>query len=73
MKDSAGNIARTWTWQAEAKDFVWDGRNASGSAVQDGFYDYTVESQDAAGNKTVAGPFHIQVETRAARGTAASQ
>jgi flagellar hook assembly protein FlgD/outer membrane protein OmpA-like peptidoglycan-associated protein len=63
MKDSAGNIARTWTWQAEAKDFVWDGRNASGSAVQDGFYDYTVESQDAAGNKTVAGPFHIQVET----------
>ncbi len=63
IKDAAGNVVRTWTWQTEAKDLVWDGRNAGGAVVQDGFYGYTVESQDAAGNRTVAGPYRIQVET----------
>lgn len=63
MRDSAGAVVRTWSWQNEAKDLVWDGRNANGTVVPDGFYTYTVESQDAAGNKTAAGPFRIQVET----------
>jgi flagellar hook assembly protein FlgD len=49
IKNSAGSVVRTWTWQTEAKDLVWDGRNANNAVVQDGFYDYTVESQDAAG------------------------
>jgi len=63
IKDGAGKVARTWTWQTEVKDLVWDGRNASGAVVQDGFYDYMIESQDAAGNRTAAGPYRIQVET----------
>lgn len=63
MQDSMGNIVRVWTWPTETTDLVWDGRTTSGSAVKDGYYDYTVESQDAAGNRTVAGPFRIQVET----------
>ncbi len=63
MKDSAGMVVRSWSWQGEAKDLVWDGRNANGTVVPDGFYSYTVESVDAAGNKTVAGPYRIQVET----------
>ena len=63
MKDSAGNVVRSWAWQAQASDFVWDGRNTNGSVVSDGFYTYTVESEDAAGNRTMAGPFRIQVET----------
>lgn len=63
IKDGAGRVARTWTWQTEVKDLVWDGRNASGAVVQDGFYDYMIESQDAAGNRTAAGPYRIQVET----------
>jgi len=63
MKDSAGNIVRSWTWKGQASDFVWDGKNSNGSVVSDGFYTYTVESEDAAGNHTIAGPFRIQVET----------
>ena len=63
MKDSAGNIVRSWTWKGQASDFVWDGKNSNGSVVSDGFYTYTVESEDAAGNRTIAGPFRIQVET----------
>jgi len=63
VKDSAGNVVRTWTWQLEAKDFVWDGRNANGAVVPDGLYIYSVESQDSAGNRTAAGAYKIQVET----------
>ena len=40
-----------------------DGSNMSGSTVSDGYYVYSVESEDIAGNKTVVGPFQIQVET----------
>ncbi|HQH87999.1 MAG TPA: hypothetical protein PKV99_04280, partial [Rectinema sp.] len=63
IKDSNGNIVQSWNWQNEAKDLVWDGSNMSGSTVSDGYYVYSVESEDIAGNKTVVGPFQIQVET----------
>ncbi len=63
IKDSKGNVVRSWNWQNEAKDLVWDGGDASGSTVPNGIYVYTVESEDVAGNRTVVGPFQIQVET----------
>ena len=63
IKDSKGNVLRSWNWQNEAKDLVWDGCDASGSTVPNGIYAYTVESEDVAGNRTVVGPFQIQVET----------
>ena len=63
IKDSNGHIVQSWNWQNEAKDLVWDGSNMSGSTVSDGYYVYSVESEDIAGNKTVVGPFQIQVET----------
>ncbi|MCX8014293.1 MAG: hypothetical protein N3A02_08405, partial [Rectinema sp.] len=63
IRNASGRSVRTWKWEYEAVDLVWDGRDANGTVVPDGVYDYVIESEDMAGNWTFAGPFKIEVET----------
>ncbi len=54
----ADGEARAYAWKGEAKNIVWDGRDAKGARAKDGAYRYIAKSEDAAGNrteKTIAG------------------
>lgn len=62
IKAADGMVAKTYTWQGEAKSFVWDGRDNTGSVVRDGKYLYRAESTDGAGNRTVSREIAISVE-----------
>ena len=51
--DSSGTVVRTWFWSEKLSSIEWDGNDDSGNKIADGSYIYTVQSEDAAGNKTV--------------------
>lgn len=48
-----GSAVKTYRWEHSEPDaFEWDGTDNGGTIVQDGVYQYTVESIDRAGNRT---------------------
>jgi flagellar hook assembly protein FlgD len=62
VKNAAGTTIKTWTWRNEAKDFIWDGKDSSGTVVRDGIYSYEVGAVDQAGNAASARIANIQVD-----------
>jgi flagellar hook assembly protein FlgD len=65
IRDPAGNAVRTVKYQNSApSDFVWDGKNDSGSLVPDGVYRYDIGSKDRAGNATTKTLDNIIVNTQ---------
>jgi len=51
IKDSEGNIVKTYTWQGDSlKEIVWDGKNDNGELSKDGNYDIFIRGEDNAGN-----------------------
>lgn len=61
--DSAGVPVRSWFWSEQLSSIEWDGNDESGNRVQDGRYTYSVQSEDAAGNKTVKTIENITIDT----------
>ena len=59
-----GKEVRTFTWEGQASDFVWDGTDASGNKVADGAYRYTVSAQDPAGNRKTLSLDNIIIDSR---------
>ena len=59
-----GKEIRTFTWEGQASDFVWDGTDASGNKVADGAYRYTVSAQDPAGNRKTLSLDNIVIDSR---------
>jgi len=45
-------VVKTYAWNGNAENFVWDATDDSGNKVPDGTYTYTVSSEDKAGNQT---------------------
>jgi outer membrane protein OmpA-like peptidoglycan-associated protein/flagellar hook assembly protein FlgD len=64
LSGSDGKVVRTWTWQGQAVDFVWDGKDEAGNIVPDGIYRYDVTSTDVAGNKGSGSVPAITVDQR---------
>ncbi len=63
IKAADGKIIKTYAWQGEARSFIWDGRDDTGSVVRDGVYRYGAEAVDGAGNSTKSKEIVIAVET----------
>ncbi|HCO48159.1 MAG TPA: hypothetical protein DIT55_01440 [Spirochaetaceae bacterium] len=63
IKAADGRIVKTFAWQGEARSFIWDGRDDTGSIVRDGRYRYSAEAVDGAGNSTLSKEIDIVVET----------
>jgi len=53
ITDSSGNIVKSWFWSDQLSSIEWDGNDESGNRTPDGQYQYMVQSEDAAGNKSV--------------------
>ena len=64
ITSAANTEVRTFTWEGQATDFVWDGTDASGNKVNDGTYRYTIYAQDPAGNRTVRSLDNIVIDSR---------
>ncbi|HEY9053828.1 MAG TPA: FlgD immunoglobulin-like domain containing protein [Rectinemataceae bacterium] len=60
---SDGTIVKTLAWKNQLADYVWDGKDDTGSLVRDGLYRYVVESTDQAGNRTSSRPIDFMVES----------
>ena len=52
--DSQARLILEGHWSGSAEDFVWDGRDPSGTVVPDGEYTYELAGRDTAGNVTRA-------------------
>ncbi len=52
--DSRSRVILERHWSGHAEDFVWDGRDGSGTVVPDGEYGYELTGHDVAGNVTRA-------------------
>lgn len=64
ITNSANRIVRRETWSGSAPDFVWDGRDNSGSIVPDGTYSYQLTATDVAENSVTRRVTGITVDTR---------
>ncbi|MEW6548654.1 MAG: FlgD immunoglobulin-like domain containing protein [Spirochaetota bacterium] len=54
IRNASGAVVRTWSWTNEAKNFTWDGKDASGTIARDGVYSYEVSAIDQAGHSNSA-------------------
>ncbi|MBX9580938.1 MAG: autotransporter-associated beta strand repeat-containing protein [Gemmataceae bacterium] len=52
VRDSGGNVVRTFTGTGTTVAVDFDGTNGSGTPLPDGFYTLTLTADDAAGNST---------------------
>lgn len=51
ISDASGKVVREWSWQNAAPgNIVWDGKNDFGLSVPSGVYNYSISSDDDAGN-----------------------
>ncbi|MBN2739189.1 MAG: OmpA family protein [Spirochaetales bacterium] len=51
IRNARNQVVKSMTWRGKAdSSFVWDGRNNSGSLIEDGSYNYKLFSTDKAGN-----------------------
>ena len=51
--NQTGTAVRSYSWSDSVPgDVLWDGKNDSGTKVDDGIYSYTLKSTDRAGNKS---------------------
>jgi flagellar motor protein MotB len=66
FSDSRGSVVATRSWEDVASSFAWDGRDDAGALLPDGSYTYTLESTDAAGNRTVERVQNLRLDTRPA-------
>ncbi|MCL2793499.1 MAG: gliding motility-associated C-terminal domain-containing protein [Spirochaetaceae bacterium] len=64
ITDSNNNVVRSLSQRGRPDNYIWDGRDQSGNIVRNGIYRFTVQSQDAAGNRTVRTINSIEVDTR---------
>lgn len=63
ITDSKGQVVRSLFWNDTLASFEWDGKDESGNRAPDGKYKYSVQSIDAAGNKTVKSVDGITIDT----------
>jgi outer membrane protein OmpA-like peptidoglycan-associated protein len=49
--NESGKVTRSFQWNGPAPRFSWDGKDASGQAVSEGVYNYTLSSTDEGGNR----------------------
>jgi flagellar hook assembly protein FlgD len=61
-----GETVRTITWAGQAEDFVWDGKGDDGEVLPDGFYTYTVSSENAYGNIGSAKLVNLRIDNLSA-------
>lgn len=66
FRDSLKQVVKRLSWEGEAKDLTWDGKDQSGRPLPDGSYAYRVGSTDLAGNKASfeLGPFTIDTKSK---------
>lgn len=68
FRSADGEVVRRITWRgAPQSSFLWQGNDASGSALPDGTYRYVLEATDAAGNSTSTEPIALEKDTRQRR------
>ncbi|MGM0675645.1 MAG: FlgD immunoglobulin-like domain containing protein, partial [Spirochaetota bacterium] len=67
IRNASGDVVYTETWDGEAEDFDWNGRDDAGNTVADGEYSYELEGSDEAGNTATASLEGITVDTRQTR------
>ncbi|MCL2879861.1 MAG: gliding motility-associated C-terminal domain-containing protein [Treponema sp.] len=48
--DANGKTVRSWNWQGSAPTIAWDGKDQAGNNANDGVYQFTLKSEDEAGN-----------------------
>ncbi|MBI9099435.1 MAG: OmpA family protein, partial [Spirochaetaceae bacterium] len=63
IRDGKGNAVRSWFWSNRLESIEWDGSDESGNKSPDGNYKYVVQSEDAAGNKTVKEISRVTIDT----------
>jgi len=67
IQNKEGIPVRTYSWEAMSPpEFVWDGRDNTGTVVSDGTYTYTLSSIDMGGNSitTTTGPIYVDAKPR---------
>ncbi len=57
---------RTLTWEGQVEDFVWDGTGDDGEVLPDGFYTYTIRSQNRFGNIGSASLVNLRIDNLSA-------
>ena len=64
ITDSNKNVIRKSSQIGKPDNYIWDGKDQNGNTVRNGLYKFTIQSQDAAGNKTIRTIDSIEVDTR---------
>ena len=64
IKNRDGKVVREYFWEGNAEDLVWDGTDSNGNRVEDGLYEYSIETQDAGGNLTKQIISRIEIDNR---------
>jgi len=64
ITDSGNKAVRTALQKGKPDNYIWDGKDQNGNIVRNGIYKFTIQSQDAAGNKTVRTIDRIELDTR---------
>jgi hypothetical protein len=59
-------VVRTITWDGSVEDFIWDGKDDAGEVLPDGFYTYTVSSQNEYGNIGSAALVNLRIDNLSA-------
>ena len=65
IRNSAGDVVRSYTWQGSAEDFEWDARDNSGNLAADDVYSYTISCEDEAGDTATYTIDGITLDSRA--------
>lgn len=62
--DTAGKIVNEKYLEGRPSGFTWDGKDRHGNLMKNGFYGIKVQSEDAAGNRTVKEIKNIELDNR---------
>lgn len=64
--NEAGELVRSIRWQGQAQDFEWDGTDANGAVLPDGYYRYEIMAKNAVGNIGSATLINIKIDNLSA-------
>jgi outer membrane protein OmpA-like peptidoglycan-associated protein/flagellar hook assembly protein FlgD len=64
ITNSNNNVVRSSSQKGKPDNYIWDGKDQNGNIVRNGIYKFTIQSQDAAGNKTIRTISSMEVDTR---------